>query len=357
MRFLVDIGHPAHVHFFRNVIPALKASGHEVRVSARDKDVTLQLLRLYGVDHVVLSRAARSPLGLYFEYIVRLLRLVRLVRSFRPDVLMAIGGVFIAPAGRLCRVPSLVFTDTEHVALDRWLTYPLATRIYTPYTFLKDIGATQRRYQGLHELAYLHPSRFTPDPEIRDALGDGTEEPFAVARFVSWSAGHDRGHAGFGWNQQEETVRRLGAHLRVFVSAEGKVPPALEPFVLRLEPHRIHHALAQARLVIGDGATMATEAGLLGTPSLYVSSLVGTMGNFRVLQQAGLVESFPLVAPALDRAEALLADPAEERAWRARARKFAEGHIDVVDFVVREATAVAGGALSAGPGNEGFRRP
>jgi hypothetical protein len=167
----------------------------------------------------------------------------------------------------------------------------------------------------------------------------GADEPYAIARFVSWGAGHDRGHAGFGWNQQEETVRRLGAHLRVFVSAEGRVPPSLEPFALRLEPHRIHHALAQARLVIGDGATMATEAGLLGTPSLYVSSLVGTMGNFRVLQQAGLVESFPLAAPALDRAEALLTDPAEERAWRARARTFAEGHIDVVDFVVREATA------------------
>ncbi len=339
MRFLVDIGHPAHVHFFRNVIAALKAKGHDVCVSARDKDVTLQLLRHCGLEHVILSRAAQSRPGLYLEYVVRLLRLVRLGRSFRPDALLAIGGVFIAPAGRLCRVPSLVFTDTEHVALDRWLTYPLATRIYTPYTFLKDIGPIQRRYQGLHELAYLHPRRFAPDPEIRSTLGVGPEEPFAVARFVSWGAGHDQGHAGFGRNQQEETVRRLSAHLRVFVSAEGRIPSALEPFALRLEPHRIHHALGQARLVIGDGATMATEAGLLGTPSLYVSSLVGTMGNFRVLQKAGLVESFPLAAPALDRAEALLTDPAEERAWRARARKFAEGHIDVVDFVVREATA------------------
>jgi predicted glycosyltransferase len=342
VRFLVDIGHPAHVHFFRNVIADLRASGHEVRVSARDKDVTLRLLSLHGMDHTVLSRAARSRSGLYTEYLIRLFRLVRLIRTFRPDALMAIGGVFIAPAGRLGGVPSLVFTDTEHVALDRWLTYPLATRVFTPYTFLKEIGPAQRRYQGLHELAYLHPRRFSPDPEIRSALGVGPEEPYAIARFVSWGAGHDLGHSGFDGKEQEETVRRLGAHLRVFVSAEARVPPSLQPFVLRLEPHRIHHALAQAGLVIGDGATVATEAGLLGTPSLYVSSLVGTMGNFRVLQQAGLVESFPLVAPALDRAEALLTNPAEGPAWRTRARGFAEGHIDVVDFVVREATAAAG---------------
>jgi len=341
VRFLVDVGHPAHVHFFRGVIETLRARGHDVRVSARDKDVTLRLLRLHGLDHVVLSRAASSQAGLYAEYPLRLFRLLRLVRSFQPDVLMAIGGVFIAPAGRLSRVPSLVFTDTEHVALDRWLTYPLATRIYTPYTFLKDIGAGQRRYRGLHELAYLHPARFTPDPAIRGALGVGAGEPFAVARFVSWTAGHDRGHAGFGVEQQEEAVRRLSRHLRVFVSAERGIPTSLESSALKLEPHLIHHVLAQASLVIGDGATMATEAGLLGTPSLYVSSLVGTMGNFQVLQRAGLVESFPLVAPALDRAEALLGDPAAGPAWRARAREFAQGHIDVVDFVVNEATAAA----------------
>lgn len=338
MRFLIDIGHPAHVHFFRNVIAGLRQGGHEVRVSARDKDVTLRLLRLYGIEHTVLSSAARTPSGLYAEYLIRLFRLLRLVRSFKPDALLAIGGVFIAPAGRLTSVPALVFTDTEHVALDRWLTYPLATRVYTPYTFLKDIGPAQRRYQGLHELAYLHPDRFVRDPKIRSDMGVGPEEPFAVARFVSWGAGHDRGHAGFGAGQQEETVRRLGARLRVFVSAEGQVPKALEPFVLHLEPHRIHQVLAEARLVIGDGATMATEAGLLGTPSLYVSSLVGTMGNFNVLQQAGLVESFPLVPPALERAETLLANPEEARAFRERARTFSRGHIDVVDFVVREAT-------------------
>ena len=140
MRFLVDIGHPAHVHFFRHVIAALRAGGHEVCVSARDKDVTLRLLRLFGMEHTVLSRAASNRAGLYAEYLTRLFRLIRLAGSFRPDALLAIGGVFIAPAGRLSRVPALVFTDTEHVALDRWLTYPLATRIYTPYTFLKDIG-------------------------------------------------------------------------------------------------------------------------------------------------------------------------------------------------------------------------
>ena len=56
---------------------------------------------------------------------------------------------------------------------------------------------------------------------------------------------------------------------------------------------------------------MATEAGLLGVPSVYVSSLVGTIGNFDVLLRAGLVESFRDGGRALDRAEELLSNPAD----------------------------------------------
>ncbi len=39
MRILVDIGHPAHVHFFKNFIWEMEKRGHEFIVTARDKDV------------------------------------------------------------------------------------------------------------------------------------------------------------------------------------------------------------------------------------------------------------------------------------------------------------------------------
>ena len=37
MKLLVDMGHPAHVHFFRHAIRELESRGHEVRITARDK--------------------------------------------------------------------------------------------------------------------------------------------------------------------------------------------------------------------------------------------------------------------------------------------------------------------------------
>jgi hypothetical protein len=39
MKVLIDIGHPAHVHFFRNAIRELESKGHAVKVTARDKEV------------------------------------------------------------------------------------------------------------------------------------------------------------------------------------------------------------------------------------------------------------------------------------------------------------------------------
>jgi hypothetical protein len=104
-----------------------------------------------------------------------------------------------------------------------------------PYTFLTDARPRQRRYKGLHELAYRDPRRLTPDAGMRSELGVRADEPCATVRFVSWSVGHDRGHAGFRREHQEEAVRRLGARLRVFVSSEGPIPPTLEQGALRLE--------------------------------------------------------------------------------------------------------------------------
>lgn len=51
MRILVDVGHPAHVHLFRNAIHIWHQRGHRVVVTTRDKKVTSRLLSLYCVDH------------------------------------------------------------------------------------------------------------------------------------------------------------------------------------------------------------------------------------------------------------------------------------------------------------------
>ena len=53
MNICIGIWHPAHVHFFRNIIKILTKKGHEAVVMARDKDSTYDLLNLYGIDFLL----------------------------------------------------------------------------------------------------------------------------------------------------------------------------------------------------------------------------------------------------------------------------------------------------------------
>ena len=51
MKCLFDIVHPPHVHFFKHMIWGLRKKGHQTAIIAREKDVTLKLLDLYGFEY------------------------------------------------------------------------------------------------------------------------------------------------------------------------------------------------------------------------------------------------------------------------------------------------------------------
>ncbi len=333
MKILIDIGHPAHVHYFKHVIQNARDEGHEVVISAREKDVTIALLDAYGLDHCVLSASGSGWLGLACEFVQREIGLFRLIRKFKPDVIAAAGGAFIAPIGRLTSTPTVVLIDTEHAATDCYLSYPWATRICTPDAFKKDLGPKQHRYTGYLELAHLDPNRFRSNPSVLNMLGLTEAERFSVLRFISWQASHDRGEKGFSDELKERAVERLQRHGPVFICAEGPLPRQLEKYKLRTPPHLFHDILAAASLQFGEGATTATEAALVGTPSVYLSSLVGTMGNFEVLGAEGLVLSYRDGGEALDRAETLLCDETAKPLWKDRAKRFCARHTDVAKFI------------------------
>jgi hypothetical protein len=65
------------------------------------------------------------------------------------------------------------------------------------------------------------------------------------------------------------------------VTVEGELPAELERYRLAIPYRHIHHVLAFASLYVGEGATMASEAAVLGTPSVYVNTLeAGTIDMF-----------------------------------------------------------------------------
>lgn len=292
MRILIDILHPAHVHFFRPFRNEMARRGHEIAVTARAKEMTTDLLDVYGIEHTVLSRQAGRKFGLAVELLVRTFRLIRFARRFEPDVLTGIMGPSIAPAGRLLGVPSVVFYDTEHARQTNRFVYPLAHTVCTPDSYEGRVPGRHVTYPGYHELAYLHPRRFTPDRSVLARFGLSADEPYFLVRFVSWQAAHDVGHRGLSRETKLRVVETLERKGRVVISSEGAVPGRLEDRVLNGPVEAIHHLLAFARGVIGESATMCSEAAVLGVPSIYLNPL--RLGYLRDQEETyGLVRTAP----------------------------------------------------------------
>ncbi len=273
MRVLIDICHPAHVHFFRNPIRILEERGHEVLVTSRDKEMTLALLDSLSWRHETLSSAYHGGVvRLFIELIRRNFALAKVAREFQPDVMAAIGGIFIAQVGRFTGVPSVVFYDTENAKLQNLLTYPFASLTVVPRCYEAWLPKRHKKYSGYHELSYLDQKAFVPDREIALANGLSASEDTFVIRVVSWNANHDIGEKGWSKQVLTDVVMWLAKVGKVIISSESPLPPDLKAFAYSGHPESMHHVMAFSRLFVGESATMASESVVLGVPAIYAAN-------------------------------------------------------------------------------------
>lgn len=63
MTILIDIGHPDHVHYFRNTIKNLESKGHTIIITARDKGVIRYLLDFYNLPYINIGVGKNSRVG------------------------------------------------------------------------------------------------------------------------------------------------------------------------------------------------------------------------------------------------------------------------------------------------------
>ncbi|WP_232688875.1 DUF354 domain-containing protein [Halobacterium zhouii] len=338
MRVLVDVTHPAHVHLFRNAIVELCADGHDVHVTSREKDLTTDLLDLYGIPHTPISAREGGTLGLVREWTVRELRTARVARAFDPDVVLSHLNPSAAHAAWLTGASAVVFHDdyeqTHKVAR---VTTPFVSAMATPSRIECDLDERHVRYDGYHELAYLHPERFDPNPARLRAQGVDPDDEYYVLRFVSWEAHHDIGEHGLDREAKRELVEYLDDRGTVYITTEGDLPEEFAAHQLPCDPTAIHDLLAFANLYVGDSQTMATEAAVLGTPAVRSNSFVGDgdMSNFVELEDYyGLLVNAAGPDEALSAVRDLVSDPETPIRWERRRERLLEEKIDVTDLML-----------------------
>lgn len=302
--------HPSQLWLLRAVANQLAGRIEPVWV-LRDKDVLLDLADRFGLRYQVLSKASPNLFGAAVTLLADVVRVWRL--SGRIDVWVTKYGAGNLGA-RLHGRTSLSFNDDDAdiVPLVAWTSYPFATELVaTQWTRMGRFNTRTRRYPGFHELFYLHPNRFTPDPTIRSELGLDDAEPFVLLRLSALTAHHDVGVRGVGDELVRALLKRCAGRARLIISSERPLRDEFEPYRFRIPTDRIHHTLAAAAMFVGDSQTMTAEAAVLGTPALRLNDFVGRIGYLDELERRGLAFGYrpDEAATLLAQAENLLTNP------------------------------------------------
>ena len=301
MKIHIDIGHPAHVHYFKNAIKILENLGHKITVSARERECVFDLLRYEEIRFFSRGKGKDSFLGKLAYMLKADLILYTHLRKNKPDIFLSFGSPYAAQTAWLIRKPHIAFDDTEHAKIGQLFYYPFTKAVYNPSCYLYKKSKKQNFFNGYMELCYLHPQYFTPDKSVRKELEIKEGEKYFILRFVSWSANHDIGLSGINFENKIKLVKELLKGGKVFISSENELPKELEYYRFPLESHRLHHALAFASLLVGESATMASEAAILGVPAIFIDDAgrgytdelekaYNIVYNFTSLQQGKAIE-------------------------------------------------------------------
>jgi len=269
-RYFFEVNHPGQVHLLRNLYFDLTTKGHFVFVGCKDERIITDLLLNYKVPFYKLGKKGNGKWGKLIKQIVFDFRALVLIlrHRCRIGVGSSMTNDHISAIIPWFKAIHLSDDDETAVPLIVKFSYPFAYRILAPNcieipTFEKKLI----RYPSYHEMAYLHPSRFQPDPTVLEKANLKAGEPYFVLRFVALKGHHDNGHMGISIDRKRILIEFLTSKGKVFITSEKPIETEFEHLRLPIPPQDIHSFLYYASGFVGDSQTMTTEAAILGTPS------------------------------------------------------------------------------------------
>lgn len=285
MNILIDIAHPAHVHLLRNFYKEMTDKGHRVIVTVKDIPAAMQLLDLYDIPYIFLGKKSDNLIMKGLEQLVYNLKLWRI--AVRNSVQIGIGSsITLAHVSKMCRMKSIILDDDDDAVEPLFAKYahPFADVILSPEGTPRKSKKTVY-YPAYHELAYLYPTRFTPDVSVLDDAGIPYEkqangqvrvlQPYFILRFNAFKAHHDVGVVGLTIDNKRRLVELLSRYGKVFITTERNIDEEFKPYQLRVSPDKAHSLMYFATMLVGDSQTMTSEAAVLGTPAIRCNTFVG----------------------------------------------------------------------------------
>ena len=270
MNVLIDTGHPVHIHFFNPIAKQLEKNGHVVFFAIREKDCSLQIAQSYSLNFISKGTGSYSLLLKPFYLIRSVYQLYAAAKRAKTDLFLSFASPYAGIVSRILNKPHIVFDDTEPDPIVQWIYRKLSDTIITPSCFQKEFGKKHKKINGYKELAYLNPGFFSTEPQIKSKLGFEKDQDYILIRLVNHGAMHDKFSPHWNIEEKIRFIQKLAEKYAVVISSETDLPEALEKYTFRLSETLFHQAIANAKLVVGESATVAAESAVLGVPAVFI---------------------------------------------------------------------------------------
>ncbi len=224
---------------------------------------------------------------------------------------------------------TIAISDTENDKIGNKISFGLSRHILSPDCWDTVSGGNWRKqikYPGYHELAYLSPRYYQ--------RVDKKKTNIFLLRFVGWGAAHDIGEKYLTNQQKIELVNLLKTNGEVCISSEMDLPEEIKRYSFKLHPGKIHDFMKDCKMVIGESATMASEAACLGIPAIFISN-TGRGYTTEQDQKYGLIKHYRLDQwdQILTSIKSWMTDEISEE-WIRKHEKMLSDKIEVTDFFV-----------------------
>tara|TARA_Y100000385_G_C13043990_1_gene616602 strand:+ start:504 stop:1568 length:1065 start_codon:yes stop_codon:yes gene_type:complete len=339
MNILIDIGHPAHVHLFRNIYFELLSRKHKIWVTVKDIPVVHKLLNSYTIPFIIIGKKNDKLIGKLISQFSYNFKILKLVRDNKINI--GIGSsITIAHISKISKMKSIIFDDDDDKVQPLFVKYahPFADTILSPKCL---IGKRKNKktvfYNGFHELAYLHPNRFKPNPEILYEIGLNEDDVFFILRFNVFKAHHDIGENGMSFEQKLKLIKLLKCYGKIFITTEREIEPELKKYQLSISPEKTHSLMYYATMFLGDSQTMTSESAIIGTPAIRMNSFVGEIAYLEELElKYKLTYGFKpnQFTEMLLKVESLLKKENLKKIWKKRNKKMIIDKSDITSYFI-----------------------
>ena len=296
-------------------------------------------MKLYGIDFIELGDKKDSMLGKLqrqFRYNYDVLKIVR-----NEKIKYGMGtSITIPHVSKMSSMKSIVFDDDDD-KVQPFFTYfahPFTDALLSP----EALRGTRRKkdtiyYAGYHELAYLHPNKFTPDPQVLEDAGIKPGEKFFIMRFNSFKAHHDIGVKGLSMENKRTLIKELSKHGKILITTEREMDEEFKQYKISVPQDKIHSLIYYSTMLIGDSQTMTSEAAVLGTPALRCNTFAGRIAYLEEEEKeykltfGFLPENFEQMFSLM---KELLNTSNLKEEWSKRRQKLLSEKIDVTAFML-----------------------